>query len=1235
MPSLLKPGAIVALISTPLLASPRITEFMAVNTASQTDGDGNTPDWIEIRNPDPVLLDLTGYHLTDDPEIPAKYTFPSGTTIAGGGYLIVFASGQLDSSYVDSGGFRHTNFSLSSNGEYLALNAPDNSTIHSYSPQYPKQSEDISYGIGTSASQTVILEQGASSTWLVPDSDIGSSWQLAGFDDTMWNEAETGIGYGYSDEIGNGGNTSDAMWFTNASVYLRIPFDVVDPSLVSTLILNMRYEDGFVAYLNGVRVAAANAPEEESLSYNSTATAEHPDEEAVEAEAFTISPASLISGTNVLAIHGLNLSASTADSADFLALPELLAVESGDTGTPGYFTEPTPGSVNPPTPLLGFVADTKFSHDRGYYTDPFNLVISSATPDSTIYFTTDGTPPSAENGTLYSAPVNISETTTIRAIAIREGYQPTNVDTQTYLFVGDIVRQTRPTGYPATWGGVAADYEMDSEIVDHPDYSGQFDQAFAALPTLSLVFDPDAFFHPSTGIYQRPGSQGSAWERPLSAEFMVADSSEPGFQINAGVRVQGGSSRNTDTPKHSLSLRFRSEYGDSKLNYPLYRNSPLGETAVEEFDVLQLRPEYNYGWMHRHWYQADYALYGRDQWASDIFNSMGQNGAHGRWVHLFLNGIYWGLYDLHERPDADHMANYFGGEKEDYDTVNSSNATNGDLVAYDAMMDLAYGSIQTQATYNAIQEYLDIDAFADYMILNAYAGNRDWDNHNWRAGRKREPGAPYLFYPWDTEFAASHVGGGIFPSPPNFFTTALNTNVTGNNGNRRPTGLQTRLQLNAEYRLRYADRVHKHFFNGGPLVPEKSSSLWTARSSSMTTAIIAESARWGDHRRDMNSGRWTPADFDLYTRDDHYLPTHDWLVDTYIPQRSAIVLNQLRARNLYPDTAAPVFTPHGGTIPRGLSIPISAPSTVHYTTDGSDPRLTGGDINPAAVALPPGSSLSLTGSTLLKARTLADNGEWSALTEATFTIDASNLQITEIMYHPLGEPLAEFLELTNTGENAISLTGLHFTQGIAFDFDQHSSIQSLAPGGQLLIVRNLDAFRAVHGSGLNSMIAGVFQEGSALNNGGEALAISDANNNLVLFVDYRDNAPWPTEADDQNHSLVFAGGDPALATNWRASASPNGNPGTSDSTPYLAGSLLDYALLGTSSLQENTFTWTAKLTADDVTFQVQHSDDLEFWTTITSSIQNQTLNAANGTRTFTMTMPSGLRGFARVVIEER
>ncbi|MDG2124791.1 MAG: CotH kinase family protein, partial [Verrucomicrobiales bacterium] len=786
-------------------------------------------------------------------------------------------------------------------------------------------------------------------------------------------------------------------------------------------------------------------------------------------------------------------------------------------------------------------------------------------------------------------------------------------------------------GYPTSWGGVAADYEMDADIVDHADYSDKFHDAFAALPTLSLVFDPDALFHRSTGIYQRPSSSGAAWERPTSAELIVPNGSEPGFQIDAGIRIQGGSSRNTDTPKHSLSLRFRASYGTEKLRYPLYENTPGSNSSIDRFDVLQLRPEYNFGWMHRHYYQAHHAQYGRDQWASDLYLAMGQNGSHGRWVHLFLNGIYWGLYDLHERPDANHMANYFGGSNDDYDTINSRVATNGNDRAYRNLATTASRSPQSPSTYARVQDMLDVDAFIDYMLLNAYVGNRDWDGHNWRAARKREDSAKWLFFPWDTEFAISHHGGGVFTPPDPFQSTSLNTDVTGKNNGINPTGIQSDLQRNAEYRLRYADRVRRHMFNGGPLTPERAAAIWMARATKMTTAIVAESARWGDHRRDQNPGRWRSEQFDLFTRDDHYLPTQQWVQETYLPQRTAIVLAQLRRRSLYPATDAPDFSQHGGSVPAGFALQITATATVHYTTDGSDPRLEGGNVNPAASS---GTTLTLTQSTHLKARTRANNGEWSALTEATFTIAATDLEVTEIMYRPAAQPLAEFLELTNTGPLTIALTGLHFTRGIDFDFDQHSTVQTLAPGARLLLVRDLDAFHAVHGNTHDAITAGTFQNGTALSNSGETITLSDATDNVVLSVTYNDKSPWPGSADAGGRSLVFTGGDPGTAQNWRPSAADNGNPGTTGSTPFPGGDPLAYALATPPEITKTadgiTLSYSVHLTADDAAITVQQSPDLTTWQTTTPELLTQILNPDN-TLTLTFQLPAGTSGYLRLV----
>ena len=329
------------LLSLPALSAPQITEFVADNRNSLVDGDGRSSDWIEIHNPDGEDLDLTGYHLTDDAGNATKYTFPAGTTLQAGQRLVVFASNQDDSNHTDGGGNLHTNFSLDPDGEYLALTAPDGLTIQEFAPKYPRQFEDIAFGIGSASPTDSLISTGAPSKWFVPVRDIGTTWRDLGFDDSTWTSAETGIGYSgdYEDFIGTNGNIQNAMWFINSTVYLRVPFQVDDPAAFSSLTLRMSYEDGFAAYLNGVPVVSTNAPGEESLGHTSEATAAHPDEEAIVPEDFTFSPDALIAGTNILAFQGLNLTKSGSNSNDFLLLPELLAAGSTANVVTGYFIQ--------------------------------------------------------------------------------------------------------------------------------------------------------------------------------------------------------------------------------------------------------------------------------------------------------------------------------------------------------------------------------------------------------------------------------------------------------------------------------------------------------------------------------------------------------------------------------------------------------------------------------------------------------------------------------------------------------------------------------------------------------------------------------------------------------------------------------------------------------------------------------------------------------------------------------
>jgi hypothetical protein len=189
-----------------------------------------------------------------------------------------------------------------------------------------------------------------------------------------------------------------------------------------------------------------------------------------------------------------------------------------------------------------------------------------------------------------------------------------------------------------------------------------------------------------------------------------------------------------------------------------------------------------------------------------------------------------------------------------------------------------------------------------------------------------------------------------------------------------PFRLAQELAANGEYRLAFADRVRKHFFNDGALTPSAVTDRWMKRAREVDLAMIAESARWGYYRRN-------PP----FTRDKDWLAEQQRLLKNYFPARTVIVLDQLRAVGLYPNLAAPSFNQHGGTVPDGFKLSMTCPSgaKAYYTTDGSDPRVYGtGAISAHAQAYD--SPLPLRSSVVVKARVLKQ-GTWSALTEASFT----------------------------------------------------------------------------------------------------------------------------------------------------------------------------------------------------------------------------------------------------------
>jgi len=827
-----------------------------------------------------------------------------------------------------------------------------------------------------------------------------------------------------------------------------------------------------------------------------------------------------------------------------------------------YFAVPTPGQANEQA-FPGFTGKTSHSHFRGFYDEPFSLRIYCDTPGAFIRYTLDGSEPTEQYGMIYdpNTPLPVTTTTHVRSVAFKPGWKPGGVTTHTYIFVDDVARQAaNPLGWPSDWGydsdldnndgarngTVPADYEMDPRVVDNtlPGYSIR--DALLDVPTVSISMHPDDFISDAAGIYANPRSR---WERKCSVEYILPDGTE-GFQHDCKIEIHGNASRRPyRMQKHSFRLTFTSLYGPPKLSYPLFP-----ESGVEEFNQLVLRAGFTDSWGLVSWTESRYrpndSQYIRDVWMKESLRDMGQPSTYGNFVHVYVNGLYFGLYNLTERFADDFLADHLGGQAEDWE-INEDFSTTGSR--WRAMMSI---DPSTLAGYSQIQDYLDIENFADYMLLHFYADAEDWPHHNGYAAANAVSGdGKFRFFVWDQEIVLDYHG-----------RAAARIDSTGGAGD-----VFQKMRTSEEFRLLFADRVQKHCFNDGALSKSISQARYLSTANWIDKAIVAESARWGDTQMstpygntirqpspltDINHNLYPPVphgpDF-YFTREDSWLVERDNVINNYIPAihnaaNSYALINVLRAENLYPAIEPPELSPHGGWDINGFTLGMTRPATVYYTLDGADPRLPGGAVNAAHAAVYSGGTISVTTTTQVKAR--AKSGStWSALTEAVFAVGpvAENLRITEMMYHPQDtnnpdDPNTEFIELQNIVAVPININLVRFTNGIDFTFP---SIE-LGPDEYVLVVKDIDAFEAKYGAGLN--IAGQYT--GNLRNGGERVELQDAAGTTIHNFRYQDG--WYDITDGLGFSLTVK--DPASAdpnnwgdkSVWRPSAVLGGSPGTDD-----------------------------------------------------------------------------------------
>ncbi len=1062
-------------------------------------------------------------------------------------------------------------------------------------------------------------------------------------------------------------DVGDAMRSVSPSLLVRVPFDVVEPlAPESSLSLRIRFDDGFVAYVDGVEIARSSAPGAvgDLLRWNDTAIAENPDPlTAIEID-LSAARALFAPGPHVLAVHLLNVS---VDDADAFVEPQIVERRSA-LGELGYFSRPTPGEPNGAPDFSGWVADPVVDVDRGFYDAPFFVELTTATEDATIRYTLDGSPPSSRRGSDFDGPIEIAGTSVLRAVALRDDLAPSRVVTKTYIFVADVPSQRA----------------MVRSITEHDVYGPLLEDSLLAQPSVSIATVPSI---PTTS------------EVLASVELIFPDGTE-GFQIDAGIKRVGGHSLGA-YPKNNMRLYFRREYGPSKLRYPLFAGTVYEDGARESFDRLTLRS----GSHDSVFYLGDgqqppsNAQYLRNRFMNDLQYEMGRPSLNGRFAHLYINGRYHGHYQLLERPAPDHMAEEMGGDKDDFEAVNRNVPVGGAAPAWSRIRTI-------RGNYDEVLRYVDTPNLVDYMLLNYWAGNAwDWrPGQNWMAGGPSDPDrGGYKFYCWDSDIVLRN----------------LNDNNLGIGG---PDNLFRDLLRHEDFRVLVADRIYALFSEGGVLTPERLQEIYARRAEEIRLSIVAETARWqwrGSWTRDVQwererkrimesflprrtdvtlaqlaSRRWlSPVDVPAVSRPPGYVDAgasvalralfgEIWYTRDGSDPRAlggapspaaeiAGVEAELAVRVLEEGAPARAFVPAddalglewtalefndaewlSGTTGVGFDrgddfdefigtdielamfqqstsfyarVPFTLESTENLDSkvlslfvqydDGfiayvngervasanapddpaADSRATATHADSSAVVFErfdisefwplfrrgenllaihglnrtansgdvlvvpvieiadaSGGELTIEHTTTLTAR-VRSGDDWSPPVEALYAVDASDLRVTELQYHPAA-PLEdseysdddfEFVELTNTGPVSLSVAGLSFEGGVRFRFQfDRGDANLIPPGASIVVVRNLEAFLSRYGDDAEAFVAGEYE--GRLDNSSDTLRLTDALGATLVEFAY-DDAWWPvTDGKGPSLEIRDARADPSrwgVRDAWQPSEAELGSPG--------------------------------------------------------------------------------------------
>ncbi len=1030
-----------------------INEYVSSNTLGLLDEHGETSDWIELFNSGPDPVNLYHYGLSDDPDDPFKWYFPS-TLINPGCFVLVFASGESDRQ----------------------------------APYYWE----------------ALATKGDLWRYRINTSEPPVGWQDIGFDDSNWPEGPSGFGYGDGDD--------ETFVEPCISASFRLVFNIDDLALVRHLMLHMDYDDGYVAWLNGVPLSRGNMAGTEDPAWNLPADDER------EATMYRggslrggyVSASALQAGENVLAVqvHNEFLESDDLTCIPYLTLglrpfeglggrppaPEVVAriiqlhtgyklsvggeiltlvdsdgvvLDQFDTGAMysdvsrgrypdggsdwHYYTTPTPRFANPGSGSNVFSNPVFFSIGGGLFSGPLTVSLMNSDPAADIFYTIDGSHPD-QSSIPYVEPLDIIETTVIRSVAISAGSLPSRPATASYIL--DVI---------------------------------------SPLPTVSFVTDPVNLWDPDYGIYVEENIY-EEWERPMHLEVFEPDGTVA-LNQDAGVKLFGSYSRTR--PQKSFRLISRSGYGQGSFDYPILPDKPL-----TEFSQLVWRNAGN----------DNHSTHLRDGLMHCLIADTGVDHLAYRPSRTYLNGEYWGILNIRERLDEDYIATNHGLDPDEIDIMKNfwvtpagSSAGFWDLFHYFEENDLS-----DDMHFNHVDSLMAVDNYADYQIIEIFAANHDYGTNNIAWWRSQLPGGKWRWILYDTE-----AGMGLqTPVYENSLERALLVSGEGWPSPTFRTNILRGLTCNENFRASFINRFCDHL--NTTFAPERTLAIAEEIAGGVAPEIPRHMDRWG------RSPEWDERMDVVYD----FLAQRPDYCRCFIQQQfelgSEATLNlavQPAGAGRIKMTAAVVDSAFSGTYFTDVPMTLTAKGRPGFTFVGwSDSTLAAAE------------SVTIT--------LAADSSLTAFFVES---VSVPSVVINEINYNSSDAfDTGDWVELHNSGTEVVDLSGWVFKDSNDLHCFTITEGTTLGPGGFLVLCVDINAFGTLFPEVENAM----GNLGFGFSGSGELVRIFDNFGTLQDEVTYDDHAPWPNEPDGHGATLLLRDPlmDNALPESWEA-GDLGGTPG--------------------------------------------------------------------------------------------